>query len=210
VTSPPPNLHALAQRELAIPGRYQLARVSPSTMPRPWWQQLLEWMAERWQQLWNVLFSRVHLGRSQAVSIGDLLLVLVGVALVYAGIRLIANLRFARTAANAAAEPLAEAPAPRSFYKQACTAANAGEYGRAALLLFAGTIVLLDRRGDVALRQSATVGDVRRALRARNPSVVLQFDAIAAPFVQTAYAERPIAQTQWDRARSAFEALWLI
>ena len=57
------------------------------------------------------------------------------------------------------------------------------------------------------LSASATVGDLRRELRAHNARLVAPFDAVAAPFVQEAYAERTVDEPQWHRARDAFATL---
>jgi hypothetical protein len=74
-------------------------------------------------------------------------------------------------------------------------------------LLFAATVALLDRQGAVDGTASATVGDLRRELRAGNARLVGPFDAVAAPFVQEAYAERAVDEPQWHRARDAFATL---
>jgi hypothetical protein len=201
-----PDLRALAQRELAVRGRYQLSTRTVASA-EPWWLRVWDWLAERLQRLWDALFSRVHVGRQTAASIGDVLLVLVGLLFVYVVVRLLMNLQFARSAARLESAPLVQAPSPRALYQQACDAANRGDYGNAALLLFAATVALLDRQGAVEAAGSTTVGDFRRALRTHDAALVPSFDAIAAPFVQRAYAERAVGEPQWQTARSAFEAL---
>jgi hypothetical protein len=203
----PPDLHALAQRELSIVGRYQLSRPVAPPAGEPWWLRALRWMAERWEQLWHALFGRVHIGSAQVASFGDVLLVIVGLLLLFVVYRLLQELYVIRFAARAASQLLVEAPAPRGLYRQACDAASRGDRGSAALLLFAATIALLDRRGAVDVTSSATVGDLRRALRDHNAELVAPFDAVAAPFVQRAYAERPVDEPQWQRARTAFETM---
>jgi hypothetical protein len=117
------------------------------------------------------------------------------------------NLQLVRLPAQPQSTPLAETPSPRALYQQACDAANRRDYGNAALLLFAATVALLDRQGAVEADRSATVGDFRRALRTRNAALIPSFDAVAAPFVQRAYAERAVGEAQWQTARSAFESL---
>jgi hypothetical protein len=204
--SAPANLRALADRELATRGRYQLSKPI-QTFNEPWWLRAWRWVLDRWQRFWNAIFGRVHVGKEQAASIGDVLLVAVGLLLIVVLIRLLRNLRIAGSQARMRAEPLTESPTPRALYKQACEAASDGDYGGAALLLFAATVALLDRQGAIHLTSSATVGDLRRTLRARNASLVDVFDTVAAPFVQQAYAERPVNESQWDRARAAFLAL---
>jgi hypothetical protein len=199
-----PDLHRLAQRELSIPGRYQIAESNAAIATEPWWMKAWDWIAERWQKFWNAIFARVHVGRQTAASFGDFLLVAVGLLLIFVAVRLSINLRFTRSRAGALVEPLTDPPSSRALYRQACDAASRGDYGAAALVLFAATIALLDRRGAVNLSQSATVGDLRRDLRASHRGMLAPFDAVAAPFVQRAYAERAIDESEWEHARSAF------
>jgi hypothetical protein len=204
--APAPDLRSLATRELATPGRYLLGkRPAPA---KPWWAPLWDWVAERWQQFWRGLFERAHVGKTTAASIGDVLLAVVALVLVVTIVRLLRNIQIARTAAqNGRPEALAEAVPPSELYGDACAAAGRGDYGAAALLLFAATVTLLDGRGAVIASRTATVGDLRRQLRARNAVLVGPFDAVAAAFVQRAYAERAVAEPQWNSARYAYEQL---
>jgi hypothetical protein len=202
----PPDLRALAQHELDTAGRYRLSQ--PVRAPaKSWWERALEWLADRWQKGWNAVFGRVHVGKQQAASIGDVLLLLVGLLLIFVVMRLVREIYLAREAASTLFEPLAIPPSPRALYKRACDRANAGDYGNAALLLFAATVAFLDRRGAVDASSTATVGDLRRSLRARYAAWLTPFDTVAAPFVQTAYAERPIDEAQWQRAEAAYAIL---
>lgn len=201
-----PDLKALARRELGTRGRYAL---TPSAAPsKPWWSPIWGWIADRWQQFWRGLFGRVHLGKQVTASIGDLLLGLVALILAITVIRLVRNVQLARAAASSArVEPLGHAPSAAHLYRQACEAASRGDYGAAALLLFAATVALLGGRGAITTSRSATVGDLRRQLRGGDANLLDPFDVIAAPFVQRAYAERTIAEPQWKRARFAYEKL---
>ncbi len=204
----PPDLQALALRELSVPGRYRIANPpSPPVAGEAWWMRAWDWIAERWHRFWQVLFGRAHVGRGTAADIGDILLVLIGLLFLYVVIRVVAAVQLERSASRAQSAPLAEPPSPRSLYKRACAAASRGDYGAAALLLFAATVALLDRQGAVDAASSATVGDLRRRLRVHRTALVAPFDAIAEPFVQRAYAERAIDESQWERARAAFDSL---
>ncbi len=204
----PANLDARARHELDIAGRYQLAKPSPaSAATQPWWLRLLPWFADLWKRFWHTLFARVHVGKQQAASIGDVLLLLIGLILLFAVVRLVGNLQLARSDLRRSTESLTLAPNPLSLYRRACEAASRGEYGNAALLLFSATVALLDGRGAVEAGRSATVGDLRRELRAHNAALVEPFDAVTAPFVEKAYAERDVEQPQWNRARDAFDRL---
>lgn len=202
-----PNLRDLAQAELSTPGRYHIAKPALRAAAEPWWLQLWDWLSARWQEFWNALFGHVHVGRAQAASIGDVLLVLLGLLFVFVLIRILRDVQYARRSGSTQFETLAEPPAPRQLYQRACDAASRGDYGTAALLLFVALVLLLDRRHAITLTTSATVGDIRRALRAQNGAAVAAFDAVAAPFVQRAYAERPISESQWNAAQKAFVTL---
>jgi hypothetical protein len=203
----PADLRALAQRELATAGRYQLATPAAVPATEPWWAAPWRWLSEQWDRLWRAVFARAHVGRETAASIGDVLLVIVGLILLFTAVRLLRNLQLVRSKSRTDTVPLAGLPDPRSLYREACDAANRGEYGAAALLLFAATVALLDGRGAVAASHSATVGDLRRELRARDAALIAPFDAVAAPFVQKAYAERSVDEPQWHRARAAFDVI---
>ncbi|MBV9719382.1 MAG: DUF4129 domain-containing protein [Candidatus Eremiobacteraeota bacterium] len=207
VRSGVPNLHALATRELTIPGRYQIALPRPPLASEPWWLRAGRWMFDRWKSFWDATFARFHIGRPQAAGIGDALLALVGLVVIFILIRLLLGVARANSQPPAGSAPLEESPPPRALYRLACDAADRGDYATAALRLFAATVALLERRGTLQGATSATVGDVRRVVRARNAASVASFDAVASPFVQTAYAERPIDEAQWQRARDAFNGL---
>lgn len=202
-----PDLRVLAQREFAVKGRYQLAESPLAAAGQPWWSQALHWIHKRWQRFWELVFARVRVGPQGAATLGDVLLVLVGILMIFVVVRLLRNLQVDRSRSGPRAAPLEEPPAPRALYEQACNAAGRGDYGAAALLLFVAMVALLDRQGAVDGTASATVGDLRRELRAGNARLVAPFDAVAAPFVQEAYAERAVDEPQWHRARDAFATL---
>lgn len=199
-----PDLAALAMRELATRGRYQIAE-PPAAPHEPWWMAPLRWIGDRWDQLWRRISSRVHVGRNTAANVGDVVLVLLGLLILFVVVRLLVNLQIARDASRNESVPLDETPSPRALYKAACAAAAQGDYGTATLLLFAAMLALFEQRGNLRPATSATIGDLRRELRGNDASLVGTFDAVAALFIQRAYAERRIDQSQWDRARAAFD-----
>ncbi|MBV8198799.1 MAG: hypothetical protein JO263_11725 [Candidatus Eremiobacteraeota bacterium] len=200
------DLRALAQRELSIDGRYNLT-TAQAKAPEPWWRQALKWIADWWNNLWRSIAKRAHIAPRTANDLGYVVLALVGLTLLVVGVRLARNIRLSRSERGAQGEPLAASPDPQALYEQARDFANRGEYGNAALRLFAAAVALLTRRGAVVADPSATVGDLRAALRRKHATFVPAFDAVAAPFVQTAYAERPIDASQWHRAADAFTLL---
>jgi hypothetical protein len=202
-----PDLRGLAQRELGTAGRYQLGTLATVAATEPWWSGPWRWLSEQWDRLWDAIFARAHVGRETAANIGDVLLVIVGLTLLFTVVRLLRNLQLARSTSRLNAAPLAAPVDPGALYRDSRDAANRGEYGSATLLLFAATVALLDGRGAVEASRSATVGDLRRELRVRNASSIAAFDAVAAPFVQKAYAERSVDEPQWRRARAAFDIM---
>jgi hypothetical protein len=202
-----PDLRSLAQRELSVRGRYQIGSPPAPVMGQTWWQRAWNWIGDRWHRFWEALFGRAHVGRAAAADVGDGLLVLIGLLFLYVVIRVFVGVQLERSSLRMKSAPVADPPSPRGLYKRACAAAAGGDYGAAALLLFAATVALLDRQGAVDAASSATVGDLRRSLRAHRASLVAPFDIVAMPFVQRAYAERAVDESQWERARSAFENL---
>ncbi len=205
--SPPPNLQALAQRELASPGRYSLTETPPPPARESLWRRFLSWLGDRWDRLWRSLSKRVHFSERTANGIGWTLLAVVSFVLLWVAVRLLVNLQLVRSRKRLNAQPLQAPLDPEALYQTARDAASRGEYGRAALLLFAATVALLDLRGAVSGNRTATVGDLRRDLRSNDASLVALFDAIAAPFVQTAYAERAVDVSQWERAEREYSRL---
>jgi hypothetical protein len=203
----PPNLQALAQRELNSPRRYKLTETPAPPVRESPWRRFLTWLGDRWDQLWRSLSKRVHFSERTANGIGWTLLAVVSFILLWVAVRLLVNLQLVRSRKRLDAQPL-EAPLDsQALYQKAREAASRGEYGRAAVLLFAATVAVLDLRGAVSGNRSATVGDLRRELRSTDASLVALFDAIAGPFVQAAYAERAVDATQWERAERGYSRL---
>jgi len=203
----PPNLQALAQRELASPGRYNLTETPAPRVRESLWKRFLRWLGEQWDGLWRSLSKRVHFSERAANGIGLTLLAVVASILLWVAVRLLVNLQLARSRKRLDAQPLQAGLDPQALYQKARESARRGEYGRAALLLFAATVALLDLRGDVSADRSSTVGDLRRELRSNDASLVALFDAVAEPFVQSAYAERAVDASQWERAERGYSRL---
>lgn len=202
-----PNLQSLAQNELAVPGRYQLVLPKAPVEQEPWWLRAINWLSDRWQELWHKLFGRAHIAKGTAVAIGDWLLVLVGVALLALGLSFLRDLQLARERLRAAASPIEPPADPDSLYLRAREAAARGDYSGAARILFAATVAALAGNGTIDGRRSATVGELRRELRSANARLIVPFDAVAMPFVAAAYAERAVDAAQWQRASDAFDSL---
>ncbi|HEY2474529.1 MAG TPA: DUF4129 domain-containing protein [Candidatus Cybelea sp.] len=208
VARAPSDLQALAQREFAIAGRYRLSEPPPAPpQAQPWWLRALRWLGDRWEQFWDAFFTRVHIGTRGANAAGDAILAIVALALLLAAFFLLRNLQVVRTAKRTAGEPLEPPSDFGALHRHACEAAGRGQYGDAALLLFAATVAMLERSGAVAPKRSATVGELRRQLRTGDAALVAPFDTVATAFTEKAYAERRIEPAQWERARAAFGSL---
>lgn len=200
-------LEELAKRELAVAGRYR-ATESAVAPPQPsWWDRLWTWLGDRVRQLIETAFGRARLGPAQANVLAYGLLALATLTLTLVAVRMVAAIQFDRRGRARAVAPLAVAPAARDLYAAACRCAESGDHARAARLLFAAAVAALELRGDVRNRRSATVGDLRGSLRSRDASLVPSFDAIARPFVTSAYAERPVRLDEWEAARIAYLSL---
>ncbi|HEY1656059.1 MAG TPA: hypothetical protein VGF86_13195 [Candidatus Tumulicola sp.] len=204
--TPPAGLRALAVRELAKGYRLAAPKGPLPQAGRPWWRQLWTWLSDRWAQIWRAAFGNARLGRRGAVAIGDLLLAAAIGLVLFAAWRLLRGFAFERSRA-ASLESLAPVPDARAVYARACDRARQGDYAAASRLLFAATVAVLTLRGVVVEDRSATVGDLRRALRRQYRALVPPFDAVSGAFVTSAYAEEPIDAGQWEGARLGYVAL---
>ncbi len=141
-----PDFTAAVQRELATPGRYQLSmKVAPPPQPTLW-EQLWQWVGDRLRDIWNRFSSnRVHIGPSGAVAIGDVLIGLAVLVLVFVVIRLLAEFQIDRRRA-AAVEALGAPRDARLLYERATAAARNGDFTPASRLPLAATVVALDLR----------------------------------------------------------------
>jgi len=197
-------LHALAVAELRVPGRYRLHDVAAAPPAPTWWERLWNWLGDRWNALMKALFGRAHVNPIVAGAVGDVIVALLVLAVAIAAIRILVvygrrsqradSIRFLTPDTDAA-----------TLYAMAVERADRGEFAAASQLLFRATLALLDVRGTLRDDASATVGEIRRRLPARD--VVSTFDTIARVFVAGTYAERPLDAAQWERARDAYLTL---
>ena len=201
------SMRALAAAELGVPGRYRLGAVAPLVKNPTWWQRLWAWLHDRWNDFVRAFFSRVRVSQRTTLLIADTVLALFALGALYGLVTLVRTVVASRSRKIIESHPLPEAADAQTLYLRACRCAEAGDYGGAARWLFRALLALFDVRGDLRDDASATVGDVRAALRKRDALATSVFDAIAAPFVRAAYAERPVEAAQWERARDAYESL---
>lgn len=201
---PPHELVQAVRAELAVPGRYHLTETHVAH--RSWLQLALQWLYDRYAEFVHALASHVKVGASGVSLFGDAIVVACVVVLGVVGARLLIALQLERARGNQA---IAIGP-PRSAHAIARAAAEAaanGDYARAIRLLFAASVTLLDLRGVLHDDPSATVNDLRRALRARNASAEAPFVEIARTFSAAAYAEEQLDASAWGAAREAYDRL---
>lgn len=205
---PPAQLNALVSHELAIPGRYRLKPgPAPVVPPKPWWQRAMEWLGDRWKDLWRTAFGRVHPSDTQLSIALYLVSALALGLLAFVVIRMLSTIQLERLKKRSQIQALDKRADAGALYAAACARASAGDFAAASRLLFAATVAALDLRGDVVDRRSFTVGDLRGTLRSRDANLVGTFDTVAAPFVISTYAERPVTSMEWERARGAFASI---
>jgi hypothetical protein len=208
VTPATADLRAAAAAELVHPGRYQLADRFLKPRPKTLWERFWQWASDTWNRMWNALFGRVHLGRSGSLALGDALIAVAGAALLFAIFRLLVNLQIEREARNRTSYQALDAQrSAYALYARASSLAAQGAFAEAIRTLFAAAVVALDLRGIVHDHVSATVGDMRRELRARDASLASPFDRVAREFVAAAYAEQPMEAQDWESAREGYAAL---
>jgi len=206
ILPPPVGLKAAAARELAS-GKYDLALRNVRPAVKSPWDRFWEWFWKQWDRFWNATGGRVHLESSAWNAIGwALLVVAFGVLLSFA-MRLVAGIQFDRERRRGLSQPLEAGRNARVLYAQACALARDGKYAQAARVLFVAAVTALDLRGLMRDDASATVGELRRALRARDLALLPPFDEIAGPFVAAAYAERDVVEAEWERALAGYHLL---
>ncbi len=203
---PATDLRAAAARELAA-GGYDLGVRALRPAEKSLWDRFWDWFGQQWDRFWRATGGRVNLGPSGWNVIGWAFLVIVGGALVFVIVRLIASAQFDRSGRRGRSSPLEAGRSARALYMQACELARLGDYAQAARLLFAAAGPALHLRGLMRDAARARAGDRRRARRARDGAMVPPFDQIAGPFITAAYAERAVAPAEWERALAGYREL---
>ncbi len=198
----PPIDPALAARtELATPFRYQLQTQPPA--PEPWWLRAWDWISN----FLSRLFSHASGGHAIGALLGDVLIAAIVALTLYLFARLILIATSRRRHADAAIEALSAERDEHRLAREAFAAAERGDIGLAVRLLFAAAVTLLDLRGAIRDDVSATVGDLRRAVRPLGDGVAAPFGEIASAYVTSVYAERPVEAAAWSRAYAAYRSL---
>jgi hypothetical protein len=201
------SARAMAQSELAFPGRYDL-RDSAAKAPTPSpFDRFMQWLGDRWNAFWSGLFGHATLATGAAEAVGYLILLAIAIGLVLLAVRFFSDLQIERAGRGTAFTPLENQRNAHALYLQACSLAQNASYEEAVQRLFLAAITALDLRGVLRDNPSATVGDMRRILRSRNAALIPSFDGVAAPFVDATYAETAIADAAWMQAKDAYARL---
>jgi hypothetical protein len=204
--SPPVDIVRAVREELATPGRYHFGHVQ-SAVQGSWLQLLWNRFTNFAASVLRTLFAHLHVGSREASMFGDVLVVLS--LLIVAGVlaaALIALRGWQPNVTRYRFEPQRRRSS-ENILRDATQAAAGGEFARAVRLLFRASVVLLAERGLVTDRQSATVNELRRNVRAEGAASRPAFDTVAAVFTAAAYAQRDVDARAWEEARAAYDDL---
>lgn len=193
-------------RAIVAGARFHLGVQHVRPRPKSWLAIAWDWVRDRYSALIDAFNAHVHVSHAAGIVTGDLALAAIAALLVVVAVRLLRELVPGNRAGShgVAIDPLPDAFA---VYDRSVRAAAAGEYARAIALLFNATVAALGLRGVVSGDASATVGEFERTLSARGPALAAPFETIARAFTAAAYAQTPIGEAEWTRARDAFARL---
>lgn len=200
----PHDIVRAVRQELAWPGRYHL-HVTRGEQ-RSWLQIAFQWIWDRWLELERAIATHIHVGPTGATLLGDGLILAAVVIFGYVAARLLMSIQAEHLQAVEAYE-IGSQRSAHLLARAAADAAQAGDYARAIRLLFAAAVTLLDLRGVVRDDASATINELRRALRERSADADGPFLTIARVYTAAAYAEERIDENAWNGAQSAYAAL---
>lgn len=200
---PPHDIVRAVRTELAIPGRYHL---HPATAARPSWLELaVRWVADAFGRFERLLSARLHLSPAQSSVIGDAVVIACVTLVAFVAARMLIAMQLER--GRFQPQMLGSSRSAQALSRAAQEAALSGDFVRAIRLIFAASVVMLDLRGVVADDESATVNELRRALRARASAAEPPFSEIARAYTDAAYAERGVDADTWARAQAAYARL---
>ncbi len=202
--TPPHDIVRAVTAELAVPGRYQLAlprRAHPSMLAVLW-----QWLVDRWNDLFQQLVRHVKIGPRGASLIGDALVVACALVIAALCAHLLTQVQLERTRRARAVE-IGPVRSAHALAASAVQAAEGGDYARAVRTLFMAMVTLLDLRGIVHDERSATVNELRQALHERAGGLEPAFVEVARLYTSAAYAQTPVDEAAWRRARAAYDRL---
>lgn len=165
------------------------------------------WLGDRWNDFAHRFFPHLRVNERSASIAGDLLVLLSAIVIAVAAARLLAAFQVSRDRRVTVHTRSGPARSAHALVAQARQAAQAGNYAEAVRIAFVAAITLLDLRGIVQDDAAATINDVRRALRERDPAAEAPFVELARAYTDAAYAERPVDAALWERTEFAYRRL---
>jgi hypothetical protein len=199
---PPSGLRAIAVHELSLP-QYRWSTDGPAS--RPWWQSLTEWIGDRWNDVIQAVFGRVHGGAAPAIA-GDIVLVLAILVVIAFAVRFLLAISLDRKR-DSSIEPLTGNRASAEWYRRAAEGASRGDFTYASRCILGAAVALLRERGAIEPTAGATIGELRRELLISAPQYASSFWTIARIFAIGAYAERPLGRAEFDGAAGAYRTI---
>ncbi len=167
---------------------------------------LWQWLVDRWNDLFQQLVRHVKIGPRGASLIGDALVIACALAIAALCAHLLTQFQLERTRRTRVVE-IAPVRSAHALAALAVQAAEGGDYARAVRTLFMAMVTLLDLRGIVHDERSATVNELRRALHERAGGLEPAFVEVARLYTSAAYAQAPVDEVAWQRARAAYDRL---
>jgi hypothetical protein len=193
---------------LAQPAYHETESTVQAQVQKTWWQRFLEWLAGLFDKLFGGLFAAA----AGVPWVGKLIVYVtlsaLAVLIVYVATRLARYLLRARPVAidDDEGELLAHRASASELLDMARAAARAGDHARAISLLFRAALRRLDASGVIPYDAARTAGEYRRAVRKSCAVASAPFDALAHTFTLAAYAQAPVAESNWYTADAAYKS----
>ncbi|HXW51271.1 MAG TPA: DUF4129 domain-containing protein [Candidatus Acidoferrales bacterium] len=199
---------AVATRVLAGKDYHVSGTDQPATQRKTLWDRVIEFLQDLFGRIFSGIFSATASNPIIGQIIAALLVALLVVVVCYLAFRIIQALT-QRRAPDRVDEgaPLPARADPDLFYRLGAEAANEGRYAQAVALLFQASLAWFDRQGKLTLDPALTPAEYRRAVRRSVERASPYFDKLAQAFVLAAFAERPVSESDWSEADSAYTAL---
>lgn len=201
---PPADLHALAVRELASP-EYRIVVPAASSQQWSWLARITSWVGKFWQFVMQSVFGRAHGGHAPA-AIGDVLIVVAVLGVIFFGLRLLSSVTIDRRRA-AASEQIEDPVRAAEWYRRALATASSGDLTTASRCILAAAVTALAERGAIEPEAGATIGELQRSLSVRAPQYTRPFSTVARTFATGVYAERQLEPVEFESAVGAYRAI---
>lgn len=166
----------------------------------------MQWLGSRYNDVIAWLGAHLHVSRSGGGLAGDILLGLSVIIIAAVGARLLMALQISHDRRESSTLVTSTRSA-RGFAAAAAHAAERGDFSSAVRLTFAAAVTAFDLLGIGDGRESATINEMRHALRTVNAEAEPAFVALARAYSAAAYAEEPVDRGVWQRAHDAYAAL---